>query len=65
MARTSAAPFVEEVLAASGRLQRLNDVLSTVVQDTLQALPGDNGQHRAKPTVIGAPSSSAASYGGV
>jgi hypothetical protein len=38
LARTNDALAVEDVLAASGGMQGLKDVLSTVVQDTLQEL---------------------------
>ncbi len=37
MARTDDALSVEDVLAASGGMQGLKDVLSTVVQDSLQS----------------------------
>jgi len=37
MARTNDAPSVEDVLATSGGMQGLKDVLSTVVQDALRS----------------------------
>ena len=37
MARTNDALSVEDVLAASGGMQGLKDVLSTVVQDALRS----------------------------
>lgn len=36
MAQTNDALSVEDVLAAGGGMQRLKDVLSTIVQDALQ-----------------------------